>query len=144
VKWKGQYLIDGGVSNKVPVDVMSRWGTDFIIAVNVAPEVDPSFYSLETPRRPGLLGRMMGSFSRNMREMYQEPSIIQIMARTYSTSATKLTEAHLHLADVNIRPNTDGIGMLDFLKLDECLAAGEESARRHADEIKTKLQALRG
>jgi predicted acylesterase/phospholipase RssA len=66
------------------------------------------------------------------------------MARTYSTSATALTEAHLHLADVNIRPNTEGVGMLDFLKLDECITAGLAAAEGHLDEITEKLNALRG
>jgi NTE family protein len=144
VKWKRMYLIDGGVSNKVPVDVMAQMGCDFIIAVNVAPEVDPTFYDLDKPRRPGLLGRMTSLFSRNLREMYSEPSLVAIMARTYSTSATALTEAHLHLADVNIRPNTEGVGMLDFLKLDECITAGLAAAEGHLDEITEKLNALRG
>ncbi|MBN1478037.1 patatin-like phospholipase family protein [Candidatus Sumerlaeota bacterium] len=143
VTWKGMYLIDGGVSNKVPVDVLSKMGTDFNIAVNVAPEVDPSFYDPENPRKPGLLGRFMGLFSKRLREMYKEPNIIQIMARTYSTSATKLTEAHLHLAHACIRPNTDGIGMLDFLKLDECIACGEAAAREHVEEIAKGIENLR-
>jgi NTE family protein len=144
VKWRGMYLVDGGISNKVPVDVLAKMGTDFNIAINVAPEVDPSFYDPERPRRPGLLGRTVGLLSRGLREMYTEPHMIAILARSYSTSATKLTEAHLHLAHVSIRPNTDGVGMLDFLKLSETVAAGEAAGRQHIDEINEKLNALRG
>ena len=137
------YLVDGGVSNKVPVDILAKMGCDFNIAVNVAPEVDSTFYDLDSPRRPGLLGRLVGLFNRHLREMYHEPHIISIMARTYSTSATKLTEAHLHLAHAVIRPQTDGVGMLDFLKLDECIAAGEAAARAEIGEIREKIDALR-
>ena len=38
-RWKGRYLVDGGVVNPVPVNVLKRMGASFIIAVNVIPEV---------------------------------------------------------------------------------------------------------
>ena len=96
-----------------------------------------------------MTGRIHGyrraeEFSRHLREMYQEPHMIAILARSYSTSATKLTEAHLHLSHISMRPDTDGIGMLDFLKLDEAITAGEAAARQHIGEIKEKLGALMG
>ena len=37
VKYAGTYLIDGGVSNAVPVDVVRRMGADKVIAVNINP-----------------------------------------------------------------------------------------------------------
>jgi NTE family protein len=143
VKWKSHYLIDGGVTNMVPVDVLAGMGTDFNIAVNVAPEIDPSFYNTQPPRAPGIMG-MMSRLSRSQREMYLEPSIFQIISRWYSTSSTKITEAHLHLAHVVLRPDTAGIGTLDWLKFDEAIALGMTCAQQRAEEIKTKLAALRG
>lgn len=144
VKWKSHYLIDGGVTNMVPVDVLAGMGTDFNIAVNVAPEIDPSFYNTQQPRaQEGIMG-MMSKLSRSQREMYLEPSIFQIISRWYSTSSTKITEAHLHLANVVLRPDTAGIGTLDWLKFDEAIALGTTCAQQRAEEIKTKLAALRG
>jgi NTE family protein len=144
VKWKSHYLIDGGVTNKVPVDVLAGMGTDFNIAVNVSPEIDPSFYDPQTPHSQGLMGMMKSLQSRSMGRMYLEPSLFQIISRWYSTSSTKITEAHLHLADVVLRPDTEGIGMLDWLKFDKAIAAGTTCAQQHAEEIKSKLFALRG
>jgi NTE family protein len=144
VKWKSHYLIDGGVTNKVPVDVLAGMGTDFNIAVNVAPEIDPSFYDPQKPHPQGLKGMMRSLLSRSMREMYLEPSLFQIISRWYSTSSTKITEAHLHLANVVMRPDTEGIGMLDWQKFDEAIAAGTACAQQHVEEIKSKLSALRG
>lgn len=144
VKWKNYYLIDGGVTNMVPVDVLAGMGTDFNIAVNVAPEVDLSFYDPQRSNSPGLMGTVAGFFSRSLREMYMEPSLFQIISRWYSTSSTKSTEAHLHLAHVVIRPNTAGIGTLDWLKFDEAIALGTACAQQHAEEIKSKFCALRG
>ena len=145
VTWKNHYLIDGGVTNKVPVDVLAAMGTDFNIAVNVSPEDDPSFYDPQTPHSQSFLGMMKSRLqSRSMRGMYMEPSLFQIISRWYSTSSTKITEAHLHLANVILRPDTEGIGTLDWQKFDKAIAAGITCAEQHAEEIKSKLSALRG
>jgi predicted acylesterase/phospholipase RssA len=73
-----------------------------------------------------------------------EPNLVQIMSRWYSTSSTKVTEAHLHLANVVLRPNTEGVGMLDWQKFDKAIAAGITCAQKHAEEIKSKLSTLTG
>jgi predicted acylesterase/phospholipase RssA len=138
------YLVDGGVSNKVPVNVLRDWGSDLRIAINVAPEVDPSFYDPGHPRRLGPLGRTVGLIHRGLRDMYSEPNIFQILGRTYSTSATKATEQHLHLAHITIRPDTSVVGLLDFLKLDEAVEAGMAATRQMGDEIKREVNALLG
>ncbi|GAI40102.1 unnamed protein product, partial [marine sediment metagenome] len=39
VKWKGRYLVDGGLVNPVPVSVLKEMGADFIIAVNAIPDI---------------------------------------------------------------------------------------------------------
>jgi NTE family protein len=141
VKWKDHYLIDGGVTNKVPVDVLAGMGTDFNIAVNAAPEIDSSFYSPQNQQPHGLMGLMRGIL---MREKYLEPSLFQIISRWYSTSSTKITEAHLHLANIVLRPDTEGIGILEWQKFDKAIAAGTACAQQHAEEIKSKLSTLRG
>jgi NTE family protein len=38
-RWKGRYLVDGGVVNPVPVNILKGMGANFVIAVNVIPEV---------------------------------------------------------------------------------------------------------
>jgi NTE family protein len=145
VTWKNHYLIDGGVTNKVPVDVLAAMGTDFNIAVNVSPEDDPSFFDPQTPHAQSFLGMMKSRLqNRSMRGISMEPSLFQIVSRWYSTSSTKITEAHLHLANVTLRPATEGIGTLDWQKFDKAVAAGITCAQKHAEEIKSKLSALRG
>jgi NTE family protein len=145
VTWKNHYLIDGGVTNKVPVDVLAAMGTDFNIAVNVSPEDDPSFYDPQIPHAQSFIGMLKSHFqSRSMRGISMEPNLFQIMSRWYSTSSTKITEAHLHLAHVVLRPDTEGIGMLDWQKFDKAIAAGTACAQQHAEEIKSKLAVLRG
>jgi NTE family protein len=39
VKREGRYLVDGGLTTPVPVNVVKQMGADFIIAVNVNPDV---------------------------------------------------------------------------------------------------------
>jgi len=38
-KWRGRYLVDGALVNPVPVNVLKGMGADFIIAVNVIPNI---------------------------------------------------------------------------------------------------------
>ena len=38
-RWADRYLVDGGVVNPVPVNVLKGMGANFVIAVNVIPEV---------------------------------------------------------------------------------------------------------
>lgn len=137
-------MIDGGVTNKVPVDVLASMGTDFNIAVNVSPEIDPSFYNPQKKKQNGLKGLRKKLLSRNTQEMYMEPNLFQITSRWYSTSSTKITEAHLHLANVVMRPHTEGIGMLEWAKFDEAIVLGEVCAQQHADEMIAKYAALCG
>ena len=145
VKWKNYYLIDGGVTNKVPVDVLANIGTDFNIAVNVAPEIDPSFYNPQKHNAQGIIKGLKRRFlNQSIGEKYLEPSLFQITSRWYSTSSTKSTEAHLHLAHVIMRPHTEGIGMIEWLKFDEAITQGEACAQQHAEEIKSKFAALCG
>ena len=45
VKWKDRFLVDGGVVDPVPVDIVRDMGADVVIAVNVIPEPQRGKYS---------------------------------------------------------------------------------------------------
>jgi NTE family protein len=58
VEAKGQYLVDGGLVNEVPVSVCRQMGADFVIGVNVIPE--PSKTILR-PKKTKVAGKNKGS-----------------------------------------------------------------------------------
>ncbi len=54
VEMKGQYLVDGGLVNEVPVSVCRQMGADFVIGVNVIPE--PSKV-IQKPKKTRVVGK---------------------------------------------------------------------------------------
>ena len=124
-KWKGRYLVDGGLVNPVPVSVVKRMGADFIIAVNVIPDIH------DRVRRVG--GEGMANF--------KEPNIINIVMQSMYIGTYLLVRSSLEGADVVIEPEMTGIGVGDFHRARECISQGELAAQNSIPEIKKLLEA---
>ena len=125
VKWKGRYLVDGGLVNPVPVSVLKRMGADFIIAVNVIPDIHD---------RVGRVGEEgMANF--------KEPNIINIMMQSMYIGTYLLVRSSLEGADIVIEPEMAGIGVGDFHRARECILQGELAAQNSIPEIKKLLEA---
>ncbi|MFQ6059107.1 MAG: patatin-like phospholipase family protein [Anaerolineae bacterium] len=126
----GYLLIDGGVLNPLPADVVRHIGADVVIAVNVAIALEglPRLLEAEEQGLP----------------LTQIPLIIETLHRTVGImenriSAQKLQEAR---PEVLIRPTIDNSITLftGFHRAAECIAAGEEAATVALPEIKSALR----
>jgi predicted acylesterase/phospholipase RssA len=104
VRVAGHLLVDGGVLNNVPVDVMAATGEGPVIAVDVM------------TRLP------VGSTTRL-------PSIIETLARATVIGSHHQADARLSGADVVIVPNVGRVGLLEFTRFDELVEAGRRAAR---------------
>jgi NTE family protein len=126
VKWGNRYLVDGGLVNPVPVSVVKRMGADFIIAVNVIPDVADRTYGINRERmtRP------------------KEPNIIHVLMQSTYIGTYSLVKASFEEADVVIEPMVAQIGTGDFHHAQECIEQGELAARKSLPEIKRKLRKL--
>ena len=49
---RGRYLVDGGLTTPVPVEVVRQMGADFVIAVNVNPDVVDRQSIKTSPKKP--------------------------------------------------------------------------------------------
>lgn len=72
-RWRGRYLVDGGVVNPVPVNVLKRMGASFIIAVNVIPEVSEGVQRLakgqkDNVREPDIIHKVSDKVQRLVKE----------------------------------------------------------------------------
>jgi NTE family protein len=112
----GRLLIDGGWINKVPVLPALRLGADLVIAVDVSKEIEDT-----AGFRNGL----------------------NIMVRANAVKAEALKEMQCRFADVLIEPDVDHIHWADFSAMVECVALGEEAARRSVREIKRQIKLAR-
>ena len=126
VKKEGRYLVDGGLVNPVPVSVVKAMGTDFIIAVNVIPDVVDRVQREDKEETKGS----------------KEPNIIHILLQSIYIGTYSLVRSSLEGADVVIEPNVAHIGSGDFHHVQECILQGELAAQSSIPEIKRKLAAL--
>jgi NTE family protein len=117
--WQGRYLVDGGVSNPVPVNVLKRMGADFVIAVNVLHNT-ASIDEKQPGRR-------------------REHSLFSIMAKTVYILSYRMVGTSLEEADVVIEPDLKDITFTDFQRAEECIESGARMAQVTIPEIKRKL-----
>ena len=123
VKWGGRYLVDGGLVNPVPVSVVKRMGADFIIAVNVIPDVADRAHRAD---KGGL----------------KEPNIINIIMQSIYIGTYSMVKSSLEEANIVIEPSVAHIGAGDVLRAQECILQGELAAQSFVLEIKRKLENL--
>ncbi len=123
VKHKGRFVVDGGLTTPVPVEVVRRMGADFIIAVNVTPDVT---------------GRM-GKAYRQRVETHKAPNIFQVMMQSIYITTYAVAQHALENADIVIEPDLAQIGAGDFNKVPEMIIRGREAAQKAIPEIKRRL-----
>jgi NTE family protein len=126
VKHGDRYVVDGGLTTPVPVEVVRRMGADFIIAVNVNPDVS---------------GRM-GKTYRHRIEAHKEPNIIQVIMQSIYITTYAAGHHSLEKADIVIVPDLAHIGGSDFNRAPEMITRGREAAQKAIPEIKRKLGEL--
>jgi len=125
VRRGGRYLVDGGLTNPVPVDLVQKMGADFVIAVNVI---------------PGVLDRSHQSVKKKLRGA-REPNIIHVLIQSLHIGAYSLVRSSLEKADVVIEPDVVHIGGAEFHHARECIRLGELAAQEAMPEIRSRLGA---
>jgi NTE family protein len=119
VKWKGRYLVDGGLVNPVPVSVLKKMGADFIIAVNV----------ISTAR------------DRAQRVEKKEPHIITVIMQSLYIANWAGVKSSLDGADIVIEPQMADCSYADFYRAEECILQGTLATQSSIPEIKRQLEA---
>ncbi len=123
VNREGRYLVDGGLVNPVPVSVVRQMGADFVIAVNVIPDV------LERAHR----------LHKEQAGVFKEPNIIHIIMQSMYIGTHSLVRASLEAADVFIEPRVAHVGAGEFHRALELIEQGKLAAQESISEIKRKL-----
>jgi NTE family protein len=126
VKREGRHLVDGGLTTPVPVNVARQMGADFIIAVNVNPDISSR----------------MGRTGQKRVEAHKEPNIFQIMMQSIYITTNAVARHSLEEADIIIEPDLTNIGAGDFQKAGELISQGQQAARTAMPEIRQKLGEL--
>jgi predicted acylesterase/phospholipase RssA/CRP-like cAMP-binding protein len=124
---EGQALIDGGLVNNIPADVLVSTGCNFVIAVSVTANMEKRFCDITpgagngTSRRPGTIQTILRS----------------LLVQNYSLNAIGVQPA-----DVVIAPDVTGIDPTEFMRATELAAIGEAAALEQIPNIKRLLNRL--
>jgi NTE family protein len=112
----GHLLVDGGVMNNLPVDIMAADARGPIIAVDISGEIDLRADDERYGER--------SLFSMVMQRMRGSPSIISILMRAGTVGGDSQRRTVRALADFLIEPPLDGISIRDWKAFERIIAQG--------------------
>ncbi len=111
VKFAGRTLVDGGVTNNLPVDIARQRGADRVIAVSISKNIHNPAIS----------------------------NAVEVILQAIDIMGHELVKEKKRQADVLITPEVGDVGMMDFSQKKRCLQAGIQAAQRAIPQIKRFL-----
>ncbi len=171
VQLAGRWLIDGALTNPVPVQVARALGAEMIIAVNLHTDVlgrsgvirehgvEPTLAVIPTPQqdeaRHGLVAAVYGAAGRwrspfrgspesEKADKSVAPGILSVMLDAFNITQDRIARQRLagDPPDVMVSPKIGGIGLTEFHRAEESIAAGEAAAMKVIDDILDYRKAL--
>lgn len=113
VQFQGRLLADGLVVDNVPVEAARAMGADFIIAVDVIPNVILDGWS---------------------------PNVLNVIERAIDINCRKLSEAVKRTADILIEPVSKNVSARALDQSDELIKMGEDATKKAIPQIRSKLK----
>ncbi len=117
-------LVDGGVLNNVPADIMRELGCGTVIASEVSIEDDAAF---RAERVPSAWEAVRGKLRRRAPVAF--PSLFEVAMRASMLHSIYRARNVMDDADFCFHPPIDRYTMMDFALIAEIVAAGYEDAR---------------
>jgi predicted acylesterase/phospholipase RssA/CRP-like cAMP-binding protein len=120
-------LVDGGLVNNIPADVLVSMGCNFVIAVSVTAKMEKQFCDItpETQMSPR-----------------RKPGIVQTILRSLLVQNYSLNAFGVRPADVVIEPDVTGFDLTEFMRAKELAAIGEAAALDQIPNIQKLLTRL--
>ncbi|MCP3873395.1 MAG: cyclic nucleotide-binding domain-containing protein [Desulfobacteraceae bacterium] len=115
-KHRGRWMVDGGLLNPVPVNILEQKGADKVIAVCVE---NPRSKPKQTAKSPGIMG---------------------VISRTISIVHGRATSGFAQKADIVIYPDVQGFAWDDFHKGEVLMQRGIKSCEEVIEEIKALVK----
>ena len=120
----GMALVDGGVLNNLPADVLAESGVDFVVGVDVSSRVRKEFAG----NRPDMPTGAM-----------KNAGALDTLFRIFESQAHNLGKMRNQAVDFWIKPDTSSFGLAEFHRTAEIAAMGEAAARDTIAELKQRL-----
>jgi NTE family protein len=141
-----QIIIDGGVLNPLPTNVLRKMGITKIIAVNVlqtpahvAQGNENDLKQLELEEKITFCQDPSRHIQFKLKKVITSiftPNISDIIVRTLQATEYVIAEQSAKEANIVIHPNLVGIKWFELYKVDELIRLGEEATMQHLEAIK--------
>jgi NTE family protein/lysophospholipid hydrolase len=132
----GDLIVDGGVLNNLPADVMRNLSGGKVIAVDVSPQrdlaVDPSLRQLPSA------WQILWSRINPLAARVNVPSILAIMMRTLMLSSAHSANVEMKHVDLYLAPPIDAFGIFDWHHIERIVDAGYQYGRKELEEWKAR------
>jgi predicted acylesterase/phospholipase RssA/CRP-like cAMP-binding protein len=128
----GNILVDGGLVNNLPGDVMRERACRKLIVVDVGSEQQFVFKQPAFPSPWQFLRSRFLPFTTRI----EVPHIVDVLIRTTDVSSSQKTREVKKDADICLRPPIDAYGVLQFESLDEIAHVGYVYAKAKIEELR--------
>lgn len=155
VRQENRWLVDGGLSNPLPVSVCRALGAEVVIAVDVndgmvsnkAKKIMQTGESQDEEDcvEASMLGRWTTELkthannviSNIFKSEQNNPGLFDVLSSSLSIVQDRITRNRLadDPPDILLHPHLSDIGLLEFDMADEAIAEGRACVRRHLDAI---------
>jgi predicted acylesterase/phospholipase RssA/CRP-like cAMP-binding protein len=120
-------LVDGGLVNNIPADVLVEKGCNFVIASSVTASLEKMFSGIHSER--GHVGP-------------RKPSTLQVLLRGHLVQSHNMNAVGVQPADVVISPDVTGFDLSEFERTDEMAQIGEQAGELMVPKIWQMLSKL--
>jgi predicted acylesterase/phospholipase RssA/CRP-like cAMP-binding protein len=123
----GMALVDGGVLDNLPADVLTENGADFVVGVDVSSHIRDEFAG-NRPDMPTQKMRKVGS--------------VDTIFRIFESQSHNLGKLRNRAVDFWIKPDTSLYGLAEFHRAAEIAAAGQTAAQATVADLQHRLTEL--
>src|SRR5690606_14324955 len=125
VAYRGRNLMDGGIVNNFPVDLIRTMTTRPVLAIDCRPSPTAPL-NLDDDTPDGLLGKIGALFSKGV------PTTVNILLQAYNITQARVVEitCAMHPPDLRLVPALPhDLDIQDFGRIDEALDIGYLSVK---------------
>lgn len=134
----GNLIVDGGVLNNLPADIMRRMEGGTVIAVDVNPQkdlsVDPQWQ--ETPSA----SRIVRSRVNPLEKPIKVPGLLTVLMRSMLLSSVHTSQEVSRRVDLYLRPPVDEFEIFEWHSLEKIADAGYRFARAKIEEWQRAME----
>jgi predicted acylesterase/phospholipase RssA len=123
----GQAVVDGGLLNNVPANVLVEKGCNFVIASTVTAKLEKDFMSIR---------------SKKSRRLSRFIATIQVIMRQNMIQGHSMNAVGVEPADFVIAPDVTSFDISEFTRADEMAVIGERTTNESVHQLKTMLSKL--